>query len=509
MSREKITKIKEILENKKSLDHAIALLHWDLETEAPVMGTDKIAKTIGYLSGESYSIVINDEFKELIMSLSINELTELEKKEIEEIKTEYFEKLETIPKKDYEEYSQLTVIATKKWEEAKTNNDLNVFKDYLRQIINYNKKFITYRNSEDRPYNVLLDDYEKDVTVETLDIFFKKIKSELSPFIKEVTEHEIDEKVKENLNKFKELTFDIDKQKEFSKYIAELIGFDFNKGVIKESEHPFTLNFNNKDVRITTHYYEKNILSSIFSTIHEGGHAIYEQQIDDIVSETVLGEGTSMGIHESQSRIFENMFGRNIDFLKNIFNKFDELFDVRSKGIEVEDFYKIVNTVSKSLIRIEADELTYPIHIMIRYELEKEIFSNLEEIESSEYIDYLANKWADMYEEFLGVRPTTNSEGILQDVHWSSGLFGYFPSYALGSAYAAQIYNSMNKEFSIEENLSNGNFDNINSFLKDKIHKFGKSKTPNELLILATGEAFNPDYYINYLKEKYRKIYGI
>ena len=287
------------------------------------------------------------------------------------------------------------------------------------------------------------------------------------------------------------------------------IGFDFNKGVIKESEHPFTLNFNNKDVRITTHYYEKNILSSIFSTIHEGGHAIYEQQIDDIVSETVLGEGTSMGIHESQSRIFENMFGRNINFLKNIFNKFDELFDVRSKGIEVEDFYKIVNTVSKSLIRIEADELTYPIHIMIRYELEKEIFSNLDETESSEYIDYLANKWADMYEEFLGVRPTTNSEGILQDVHWSSGLFGYFPSYALGSAYAAQIYNSMNKEFSIEENLSNGNFDNINSFLKDKIHKFGKSKTPNELLILATGEAFNPDYYINYLKEKYRKIYGI
>ena len=262
-------------------------------------------------------------------------------------------------------------------------------------------------------------------------------------------------------------------------------------------------------MRITTHYYEENILSSIFSTIHEGGHAIYEQQIDDIVSETVLGEGTSMGIHESQSRIFENMFGRNINFLKNIFNKFDELFDVRSKGIEVEDFYKIVNTVSKSLIRIEADELTYPIHIMIRYELEKEIFSNLEEIESSEYIDYLANKWADMYEEFLGVRPTTNSEGILQDVHWSSGLFGYFPSYALGSAYAAQIYNSMNKEFSIEENLSNGNFDNINSFLKDKIHKFGKSKTPNELLILATGEAFNPDYYINYLKEKYRKIYGI
>ena len=509
MTQKAVTRIKEILDEKRSLDHAITLLHWDLETEAPTMGVNKIAKTIGYLSGESYSKVINEEFKKLIMGLNVEELTEIERKEIEEIKKEYFDKLDKIPKNDYEEYSKLTVIATKKWEEAKTNNNFEIFKDYLRQIINYNKKFIAYRNVGEKPYNILLDDYEKDITVDTLDVFFKKIKTDLSPFIKSILSVELEEEMKSKISIFNELSFDIEKQKQFSRYIAKLIGFDFDKGVIKESEHPFTLNFNNKDVRITTHYYEKNILSSIFSTIHEGGHAIYEQQIDDSISDTILGEGTSMGIHESQSRLFENMFGRNFNFWKGVYIKFDELFDVKSKGIEVSDFYKIINIVNKSLIRIEADELTYPIHIMIRYELEKEIFSNLEEIENTDYIDYLATKWADLYEEFLGIRPETYSDGILQDVHWSSGLFGYFPSYALGSAYAAQIYQAMNRNININESLLNTDFISINAFLKEKIHRFGKSKTPNEILFIATNEEFNSDYYINYLKDKYSKIYGL
>ena len=509
MTQESVIRIKKILDEKRSLDHAITLLHWDLETEAPIMGVNKISKTIGYLSGESYSKVINEEFKKLIIGLNVDELTKLQKKEIEEIKEEYFDKLDKISKKDYEDYSKLTVIATKKWEEAKANNDFDVFKDYLRQIINYNKKFIAYRNIDKNPYNILLDDYEKGITTDTLDIFFQKIKTDLSPFIKSILSVELDEEVKSKMRTFNELSFDIEKQRQFSRYIAKLIGFNFDMGVIKESEHPFTLNFNNKDVRITTHYYEKNILSSIFSTIHECGHAIYEQQIDDSISDTILGEGTSMGIHESQSRLFENMFGRNFNFWKKVYIKFDELFNIKTNGIEVSDFYKIINIVNRSLIRIEADELTYPIHIMIRYELEKEIFSNLDEIENTDYIDYLAAKWSDLYEEFLGVRPKTYSEGILQDVHWSSGLFGYFPSYALGSAYAAQIYQAMNKYINVDECLLNLDFTKINEFLKDKIHRFGKSKTPNEILFIATDEEFNSDYYIDYLKNKYVKIYGL
>ena len=278
---------------------------------------------------------------------------------------------------------------------------------------------------------------------------------------------------------------------------------DFHGKVLELDFNGMLLNFNNKDVRITTHYYEKNLVSSIFSTIHEGGHAIYEQNIKDVISKTVLGEGASMGIHESQSRIYENIFGRNINFWKAVYPKLQETFPENLKAVSLEDFYMIINDSKSSLIRIEADELTYPIHVLIRYELEKEIFS--EDIN----IDELPKKWADKYEEYLGVRPNTFEEGILQDVHWSSGLFGYFSSYALGSAYASQFYNSMIKEFDVEKELRKGSFKKINEYLRENIHKYGKYKTPNEIIKDTTKEEFNPNYYINYLREKYGKLYVI
>lgn len=488
-------KIFEILEKKKAFDHAIALLHWDLETEAPRKGVEKIAQTMGYLSAESYSLIINDEFKKMLYEIKLDGLSDLDKKVIENLRKD-FEKLEKIPKKDYVDYTQLTVEATANWEEAKKNNDFEIFKPYLEKIINFNKNFIKYRGFTGHPYNTLLDDYEEGMTVEKTDEFFKKIKQELLPLIKKVN--------KEN-KKIKKLdkVFDIIKQKEFSKFLAEYIGFDFSKGVLKESEHPFTLNFNNKDVRITTHYYEKNLVSSIFSTIHEGGHAIYEQNIKDVISRTVLGEGTSMGIHESQSRIYENVFGRNINFWKAVYPKLQEVFSENLKNVSLDEFYMIINDSKSSLIRIEADELTYPIHVLIRYELEKEIFSNDVDI------DELPKKWADKYEEYLGIRPKTFEEGILQDVHWSSGLFGYFASYALGSAYASQFYNSMIKEFDVEKELRKGSFKKINEYLRENIHKYGKYKTPNEIIKDTTKEEFNPNYYINYLREKYGKLYVI
>ena len=222
-----------------------------------------------------------------------------------------------------------------------------------------------------------------------------------------------------------------------------------------------------QNVRITTHYYENNLLSSIYSTIHEGGHALYEQHIDDEITDTVLGGGVSMGIHESQSRIFENMFGRSREFIGFIYPKMDELFNLSENGIGKEELYKLANAVERQFIRTESDELTYPIHILIRYELEKEIFSNLdEEID----VDALAVKWADKYEEYLGIRPANYTEGILQDVHWAEGLFGYFPSYALGTAYAAQIYDAINKKVNIKEEMKKGDFSQINEILKENIH---------------------------------------
>ena len=300
--------------------------------------------------------------------------------------------------------------------------------------------------------------------------------------------------------------FNIEKQKELSMYILNLIKFDFDKGVLKESEHPFTTNINNKDVRITTHYYENDLLSSIYSTIHEGGHALYEQHIDDKIADSILGTGVSMGIHESQSRIFENMFGRSKEFLKFLYPKVDEAFGLKKEGIDFDSFYKFANEVQASFIRTDADELTYPIHVLIRYELEKEIFSNPDEKTDT---DKLAKKWADKYEEYLGIRPETYKKGILQDVHWAEGLFGYFPSYALGTAYAAQIYNAINERVDISKELEKGEFSKINDILREKIHKYGKLKNPKELILNMTGKTFDSKHYINYLKEKFSEIYDL
>ena len=503
---EKMKKIKEILEKKAAFDDAITLLNWDLETEAPKMAIEKKSKTLNYLSGESYSTVINDEFKELVYSIDENDLNELDRKIIQEIKKETFEKMKKIPKEDYQKYSEIVLVASRVWERAKNENNYEIFKDYLKQIIEYNKKFIKLRGYEGNPYNTLLDDYEPEMTVVELDEFFEKVRTELSPLIKKIVKSEKKVLDEEKRKKFKSLKFDIQKQKELSKEILDVMKFDFERGILKESEHPFTTDMGNKDVRITTHYYEDNLLSSVYSTIHEGGHALYEQHITDEISNTILGNGTSMGIHESQSRIYENMFGRSREFLSFLYPKIEKVFDgiLSKNGITANDLYILANEVEESFIRIEADELTYPIHVLIRYELEKEIFSDLDkEVD----VDELAKAWADKYEKYLGIRPETYSKGILQDVHWASGLFGYFPSYALGSAYSAQIYNTINKKVNILDELKNGKFSRINEILKNNIHQFGKTKTPKEIIKDMTGKEFDSSYYIDYLICKFSEIY--
>lgn len=499
---DKITRLKEILEKNRAYEHAITILSWDLETEAPKNATLSISKTLATLTELSYLTLINDEVKEIVYGLNVENLNEIDRKLILNMRKKIFDKMSKIPVEVYSKYVELSTISTQKWGEAKRSNNLSIYASYLEEVIKYNKEFIKYRGYTGHPYNLLLSDYENELTVEIVDEFFKNIKDELTPFIKEVITKKREE-LKDIKSRFLAKPYPIDKQRELSKEVSEILRYDYNSGVIKESEHPFTTNTSNKDVRITTHYYENDPLSAIYSTIHETGHALYEQQISDIYQNNFLGGGVSMGIHESQSRIFENMFCKNDSFTKVLYDLMDKYFGM---DITLDEFKLILNEVNTSLIRVEADELTYPIHVMIRYELEKEIFSDLEKVEDAEEI---AKKWADKYEEYLGVRPMTYSEGILQDVHWSQGSFGYFSSYALGSAYSAQIYKAMEKDIDISKELENCNFENINNWLKEKIHQFGSFKDPKDVILNATGEEFSAKYYVNYLKNKFGKIYEI
>lgn len=485
------------LEKHMALQTALALFDWDDATLAPKEAGEQTAKVIGILAEEDFLCLTNPEVKKILEKFEAKEGEEKEQAIIRKIKKS-LRKTEAIPKEEKRAYAELQSKSQKAWQKAKKENDFSIFAPYLKEIIAYNKKFASYGSTKEQTgYDVLLDNYEETFPVEVLDIFFDKLKKELIPLLQKI------QKQPQIEDFFLHQKYEIEKQKEFNRFLAEYIGFNFNRGVMAESEHPFTTSWHNHDVRITTHYYEENLASAIFSTIHESGHAIYEQGIEDQYTQTILGEGASCGIHESQSRFMENMIGRSRAFWVPIYGKLVELFPKQLKEVSLDQFVAAINRVQADEIRTEADELTYCLHIMVRYELEKLMINGEVEVEE------LPRLWNEKYQEYLGITPENDTVGILQDVHWSMGSMGYFPSYALGNAFAAQIYAKMQKEINVEEELSKGNIKAIREFLHQHVHQYGAFKEAREILKETTKEEFNPDYFIIYLKEKYKKLYGI
>jgi len=481
----------------KAYVYAMNLVGWDSQTEAPRGAFERRAEMMGVLSEELFKLQTGKETVEVVYDLyeHRDELDSLTKREIEKAKKS-IDKVIKIPQADYVEYEKLLQLSQSVWQDAKANNDYAAFKDNLKLLIDYNRKFIQYYGLKEEPYNVLLDDFEEGFTMADYDRFFDVLKADLVPFVKEV----LSAKKPEN-DAFVTAFFEKGKQQEFCDYLIDVLAFDRNRGLMKKSVHPFTWNTSPDDVRFTTRYLENYMFSSIFAAIHELGHGTYEQQISTMYDDTLLNGGTSMGIHESQSRFYENIIGRSHEFWEVHYPKLQSIFKDELKDVSLEDFYRGANRVEASLIRVEADELTYPLHIMLRYDIEKRLFAN--ELQ----VDELPEVWNNLMESYLGIRPGNDSEGVLQDVHWSGGMFGYFPTYALGSAYAAQFYNTMKKELNIDELIRNNDIKTINLWLKTKIHQFGSSKTPKELLLEVTNEPFNPQYYVKYLKEKYSKIF--
>lgn len=490
------------LDKSYALRTALTLINLDNSTLAPKNAIEFTSKAIGVLAKENYNTLINPEVKQLLETLSSEEeqakLSINEKAIVRELK-KTFRDMELIPVDEFQAYQMLIAKSDSVWQEAKNTNNFGMFAPVLEEIISYNKKFASYKQKEGQKlYDVLLDDYEEGFTMEILDDFFGKLRDALVPVVQQV-------RMKPDFISIDCLRghFDIETQKKFNKFLAEYIGFDFNCGIMAETEHPFTTNLHNHDVRITNHYYEDKLEEAIFSVIHEGGHGLYEQGISDEITLTPIGGGTSMGMHESQSRFYENCIGRSYEFWKPIFPKVKEFFPEELEGVTVEEFYKAVNYASPSLIRTQADELTYSFHIMIRYEIEKMIFNDEVEVKN------LPKLWNQKYEEYLGVKPETDTEGVLQDIHWAGGMLGYFPSYALGSAIAAQLFHYMESVMPVKQYLEEGNLSPIREFLRENIHQYGAAKKTQEILKDTTGEKFNPDYYIEYLTEKYSKLYEL
>ncbi len=487
------------VERMRSLQAALILFDWDIETEAPPEAASFTASFLGCLSTMYQEECLHPEVKELLAELADDPTLTAEEAATVRILNKERTRMEKIPAKEYREFAELTASSTVVWAQARQNNDYASFAPVLRQVVGYTRKFAEYTREEGMSrYDALLDQYEEGFTVAVLDEFFAQLRETIVPLLRKVSEKNSDIDMSPLTQ-----TFEAEKQEAFCRYLAEYLGFDFSRGVLAESEHPFTTSLHNHDVRITTHYYENAGASSIFSVIHETGHALFEQDIEDAITLTPAGTAVSMGLHESQSRLVENMIGRSRAFWVPLYPKLQEYFPEQLENVSLDDFVKMINKAQGSLIRTESDELTYCLHIMIRYEIEKEL------IDGDLQVEDIPEVWNRKYEEYLGVRPSNDAEGVLQDIHWSQGSIGYFPSYALGNAIAAQFYHSMEQDIDVEKCLEEGNLSPIRGWLSEKIHHSGAVKKTRDILMEVTGEDFNPQYYTDYLTEKFSRIYEL
>jgi carboxypeptidase Taq len=480
-------------------NHAISLIYYDGATTAPKGTAANRAHTLGILSEECYRLSTDKETVEMLEYLDANqaELTDAEKR-IVYLALKDIREMQKIPMEEYVAYQQLLVQADDVWHTAKETNDFALFCPLLEQIFETERKFAAYCAPNMHPYNYCLNKYEDGLTMDKCDEFFSTLKSRLVPLIKKIGEREqlSDACIKGD--------FDERDQEKFSLELMRTMGIDLDHCGLGTTEHPFTTSLGSHyDVRITTNYSRTDLSSSMFSVIHEGGHALYDLNSADDLAYTVLDGGVSMGIHESQSRFYENLLGRSRAFIEHIFPKMCECFPEQMEGYCAEDVYRAINLVTPSLIRTEADEVTYCLHVMVRYELEKRIMSGELEVKD------LPREWNRLYFEYLGVEVPNDREGVLQDSHWSGGGIGYFPSYALGSAYGAHLLRKMKETVDVDACLREGNFAPINEWNREHIWKFGSLYKPADLLLSALGEEFDPSAYTDYLEEKYGELYGL
>jgi carboxypeptidase Taq len=494
-----LQKFKELQEKLSAYNHAQSIIFYDGVTTAPKGTTANRGQTLSVLSKETYVLSTGAETIELLEFLDCHkdELDHKQKRAVE-VALKDIRDMQKIPMDEYVAYQQLLVEADDVWHTAKETSDFELFCPYLKKIFETERKFAKYCAPDMHPYDYCLDKYEKGLTRQKCDEFFSALKEELVPLIKQISSKP------QISNDCLIGDFADDRQHKFSIELMKTMGIDLNHCGLATTEHPFTTSFGSHyDVRITTNFKRDDFSSSMFSVIHEGGHALYDMGSADELAYTFLDGGVSMGIHESQSRFYENILGRSKHFINFIFPKICECFPEQMKGYTADDVYKAVNLVTPSLIRTEADEVTYSLHVMVRYELEKRIMSGELEVED------LPSEGNRLYKEYLGVDVPDDKHGVLQDSHWSGGGIGYFPSYALGSAYGAQFLLKMKETVDVEHCLSTGDFAPINEWNKENIWKHGCLYEPNELLDRILGEPFTPKAFIDYLKNKYKKIYNL
>ena len=494
---EAIEKLNELEKASYALNHAQSILYVDGDTAAPKNSWKGRGLALGYLGELVYKQLVNPETGEVLETiLQHREETDETTFRRAEVMKESYDNLHVLPIEEYVAWQQLTNESNAVWHDAKEKSDWAMFSPYLEKILAGRRRFAALKDSSKPAYDVLLDEYEKGATMEMLDPFFRILREELTPVIQAVAAR------KKPVPAFMTGPWPVEKQRLFSAKIMALEGLDPLNCTLGETEHPFTSGTNKWDVRITTHYHEEDPFSSMFSVIHEGGHALYELNVQDDLQFTCLSGRVSMGVHESQSRFYENLIARSRAFCTPLLKILREVFPEQVKNVTEEDLYSAVNLAGPSLIRTEADELTYAQHVMIRYELEKAMVSGDLQVKD------LPGEWNRLYKEVLGVEVPDDRHGVLQDSHWSSGSLGYFPSYALGSAYGVQMLQQMEKDLDVWTTVEQGDLAPVTAWLAERIHQYGSLKKPQELLPAAMGGPLDATVYTGYLKKKFSELYG-
>jgi carboxypeptidase Taq len=475
---------------------ALALMQWDQETYLPSRGAGFRAQQVATLSEMAHELATSEKLGELLRSLeNVTGLDEKEQKNIS-LNREDFEKQKKYPASFVRKMSETVSRSFNAWNEAKKENRFSIFENDLAELVELKKEETRLLGYSHHPYDALMDEFEKGCTVGLVDKLFGDMRPKLLEILGKI------QKKNQPADAFLFKSFEKKKQWDFGMQVIRELGFDFAAGRQDLSSHPFSTSFNVHDVRITTRIDEFDFSSMLFSCIHETGHALYEQGLPESEYGLPSGEYASLGIHESQSRLWENHVGRSAAFWNFHYPVVKKIFPESFDGIAMEDFYKAINKIKPSLIRTESDEVTYHFHVMIRYEMEKMLITGALNTKD------IPGCWNELYQKYLGVAVPDDQHGCLQDVHWSHGSFGYFPTYSLGSFYAAQFHAKAQKTIPfLQDKMGKGNTTELLEWLRQRIHASGRIFTSEEISFRATGETLNVQYFLDYLLDKYGKIY--
>lgn len=497
---EKFEHLKGLLARIDDLSSAADVLEWDQETYMPDGAGESRAHQIATLRKLAHEYFTSDEIGRLLDDLT--PLVETgdpmsDEAGIVRVTRRDYDKALRLPPELVGELARSVARARQAWKVARATNDFFAFAPHLSKVVHLNIQKAEALGFDDRIYDALLDQYEPGMKTAEVERVFGSLRAELIPIVQSLADREAPD------DGFLHQHYDSQKQWDFGIDVIRQIGYDFNRGRQDFSTHPFTTSFSINDVRITTRIQEDFFPAAFFSTLHETGHALYEQGISQDFERTPLADGTSLGIHESQSRLWENQIGRSLMFWQYYYPRLQSVFQDALRNVSVDQFYRAINRVQPSLIRVESDEVTYNLHIMLRFELENAL------MESRVQIEALPELWNDKMEEYLGIRPSTNAEGVLQDVHWSLGSFGYFPTYAIGNLMSAQIFAQAERKITgLKEQIASGQFGPLVDWLRTHIHQYGRKLQAGEILERVSGEPLNARFWLDYIKNKYQGIYG-